>query len=196
MTGRTIVPFDVVSDLGGDASYGLAGTDQRHRAVFNGIWEVGKGFQVSGLHYFGAGNRSSGSYGGDLRQTGAGFSARLRPNGTLVERNAFIQPAQNRTDIGLQQRIQLGKVSIAGIAEIFNVFNRENFTINTTESAATYLKPTNGQNRTAQIGFRVIFQLARGGSHHPPRRDSYAGRAFTARPFFVCADPCAPIPML
>ena len=39
MSGTTVVPFPVAPDLG--AEYGLAETDQRHRAVFNGIWEIG-----------------------------------------------------------------------------------------------------------------------------------------------------------
>ena len=53
-SGLDIVPFEVAPDLGNE--YSLAGDDQRHRAVFNGIWQVGKGFQLSGLHYFGAGH--------------------------------------------------------------------------------------------------------------------------------------------
>ena len=66
--GSQIVPFAVQPDLGNE--YALAGDDQRHRAVFNGIWEVGRGFQLSGLHYFGAGIRSGNEYGGDLRVAG------------------------------------------------------------------------------------------------------------------------------
>jgi hypothetical protein len=158
VSGRTIVPFTVQDDLGGPGSYGLAATDQRHRAVFNGIWQVGHGFQVSGLHYLGAGIRSATSYGGDNRLTGGSFSQRLRPDGTLVPRNAYIQPVQNRTDIRVQQRIPLQRhVSIDAIAEIFNAFNRANFTIDTVESSATYLQQVSGQNRTAQVGFRLTF---------------------------------------
>jgi len=158
ISGRTLVPFAVSDDLGGSGSYGLAATDQRHRAVFNGIWQVGHGFQVSGLHYLGAGIRSATTYGGDVRLTGATFSARARPDGTIVPRNAYIQPAQNRTDLRVQQKIPLGgHLSIDGIAEVFNVFNRPNYTIDTQESSATYLQPTSGQNRTAQVGFRLTF---------------------------------------
>jgi hypothetical protein len=158
VSGRTLVPFAIQNDLGGSGSYGLAATDQRHRAVFSGIWEVGRGFQVSGLHYLGAGIRSATSYGGDVRLTGATFSARLRPDGTIVPRNAYIQPAQNRTDIRVQQRIPLnGRLAIDGIAEVFNLFNRANYTIDTQESSATYLQPATGQNRTAQVGFRLSF---------------------------------------
>ncbi len=124
--GLDIVPFEVAPDLGNE--YTLAGDDQRHRAVFNGIWEVGKGFQLSGLHYFGAGIRAANEYGGDLRVLGATGSARLRPNGSLVERNSYVQPFQNKTDIRAQQRVPLGgRAGIDLIAEVFNVFNRPNF---------------------------------------------------------------------
>ena len=66
------VPFTIAEDLGGPTGWTFAQSDQRHRAVFNGIWQVGRGFQVSGVHYFGAGNRAAGSYGGDRRNLGAG----------------------------------------------------------------------------------------------------------------------------
>ena len=51
------MPFDVQDDLGNQ--FTLSADDQRHRAVFNGIWQVGRGFQVSGLHFFAAGLRSA-----------------------------------------------------------------------------------------------------------------------------------------
>ena len=155
-SGLNIVPFTVQPDLGND--FTLADTDQRHRAVFNGIWQVGHGFQVSGLHYFGAGIRSATTYGGDFRGVGAGGSARFRPDGTIVPRNSFIQPAQNKTDVRIQQRIPLGgRTSIDVIAEAFNVFNRPNWTITTQESSVNFGQRTSGQNRIAQIGFRLTF---------------------------------------
>ena len=155
-SGLEIVPFAVAPDLGNE--YTLADTDQRHRFVVSGIWEVGKGFQVSGLHYFGGGIRSATTYGGDLRGIGAGGSARLRPNGTIVPRNNYIQPAQNKTDVRLQQRIPLGnRVGIDLIGEAFNVFNRPNWGINTQESSANYMQHTSAQYRTVQLGFRLNF---------------------------------------
>lgn len=157
-SGLNIVPFEVTSDLGGPASFGLGASDQRHRAVFNGIWEVGHGLQVSGLHYFGAGIRSGTNYGGDLRGVGTGGSARLRPDGTLVPRNGFIQPAQNRSDVRFQQKLTLRRTSIDLIAEAFNLFNRTNYTLDTSESSvATYERPATGQYRTVQLGFRITY---------------------------------------
>jgi len=155
-SGLNIVPFTVAGDLGNEYTY--ADTDQRHRAVFSGIWEVGRGFQVSGLHYLGAGIRSGTNYGGDVRSVGAGGSARLRPDGTIVPRNNYIQPAQNKTDLRVQQRIPLGgRMAIDLLAEAFNVFNQENFTNVTQESSANYLRPSTGQYRTVQLGFRLTF---------------------------------------
>ena len=155
-SGMEPVPFPTAIDLGGE--WGLGQTDQRHRMVFNGIWQVGRGFQVSGLHYWGAGNRSSSNYGGDRRGLGAGGEQRLRPDGTIVPRNAFIQPQQNRTDIRIQQRIPLGTgVAIDLIAEAFNVFNRPNWTLETQESSADYGERVAAQFRTAQFGFRLTF---------------------------------------
>jgi hypothetical protein len=150
------VPFATAPDLGGERS--LSEADQRHRFVLNGIWEVGGGFQVSGLVYHGSGIRSSTNYGGDLRNTGAAFSGRLRPNGTIVPKNSFIQPNENRMDLRLQQRVPLGgRAGIDVIAEVFNVFNANNFTLVTEEGRADYNQPESGQYRTMQFGFRVTF---------------------------------------
>ena len=53
--GRTPLGFDLAKDLGGE--YTFAETDQRGRATVNGIWDVGRGFQVSGIYFYGSGNR-------------------------------------------------------------------------------------------------------------------------------------------
>jgi hypothetical protein len=156
-SGLYMVPFPTAPDLGGE--WGLSEDDQRHRAVFSGIWQVGHGFQVSGLHYLGAGIRDASNYGGDLRSTGSTFSGRLRPDGSIVPRNSIISPPQNRTDLSVRQRIPLPhRMTIDGIAEVFNIFDRPNWTIGTEESqTAQYLRHTNAQYRTAQVGFRLQF---------------------------------------
>jgi hypothetical protein len=157
-SGLSPVPFTVAPDLGGE--WGYSADDQRHRAVFSGIWQVGHGFQVSGLHYFGAGIRLASNFGGDLRNISATTgSARLRPDGTIVPRNSLLAPAQNRTDVRLQQRIKLtSRVAFDGLVDVFNVFNRPNFGIGTQESTVSqYLQNISAQTRTAQFGFRLTF---------------------------------------
>jgi hypothetical protein len=146
------------------AEFTLGATDLRHRAVFNGIWQVGRGFQVSGLFYTGIGERAATVYGGDLRGLGGGAGGqalrrqRLRPDGTIVPRNDFTQPPRRRVDLRVQQRVPLGgRVAIDGIAEVFNVFNSPSWTISTDESSRQYGQRIAGQNRTAQFGFRLTF---------------------------------------
>ncbi len=155
-SGLEQVTFPTALDLGGE--WGRSSDDQRHRAVFNGIWQVGHGFQLSALQFFAAGTRLAHTYGGDVRGLGANFSQRLRPDGTLVPRNDLLAPTQSRTDIRFQQRIPLGgKVSIDGIAEVFNTFNRHNWGIGTQESNVQFLTHTSAQVRTMQFGFRLTF---------------------------------------
>ncbi len=160
-TGIEPVSFPLSPDMGGE--FTLSASDLRHRAVFNGIWQVGRGLQVSGIYYLAVGQRSQTIYGGDLRQiAGVGGGEvlarqRLRPDGTIVPRNDFTQPRRQRVDVRLQQRIPIGRVAIDGIAEVFNLFNSPNWTIETTESNRQFGQATLGENRRAQIGFRVTF---------------------------------------
>jgi FkbM family methyltransferase len=101
------VPFPVAEDFGGD--YVLSAGDQRHRAVLNGIWSLGYGFQVSGLYFYGSGERLETRYGVDLRGIGTSASAscecRLRPDGTIAPRNNLVGKPVHRLDLRLQQRI-------------------------------------------------------------------------------------------
>ena len=161
---RSDLGFAVANDLGGE--YSLAAADQRHRAVFNAIWDIGAGLQVSGLYFFGSGTRRTTTYGGDLRNVGgtAVSEQRLRPDGTIVARNDFVGDPIHRIDLRLQKRIGLGGGrSIAGVFEVFNLFNHENYGSYTTqESSASYGQPSFNSNlayqaRMLQLGFRLAF---------------------------------------
>jgi hypothetical protein len=111
----------LVQDLGEE--YGLATTDQRHRAVFNGIWDVGYGFQLSGLYFYGSGQRFATTYGG-------GDRTRLRADGSIVPRNNFVGLPLHRVDFRLLRRFGLGRRrSIDGIAEAYNLFNHANWLV-------------------------------------------------------------------
>jgi hypothetical protein len=161
-SGLAPVPFPTSPDMGNE--FTLAATDMRHRAVFNGIWQVGRGFQVSSIYYLGLGDRTSTIYGGDLRQiAGVGgpealVRQRLRPDGSIVPRNSFTQPARKRFDLRLQQRIPLGsRFALDGIAEMFNLFNSPNWTIETQESNRQFGQAIMGEYRRAQLGFRLTF---------------------------------------
>jgi hypothetical protein len=161
-SGTRPVDFKTQPDLGGEWS--LSAGDLRHRAVLNGIWQVGHGFQVSGVFYTGIGERATTTYGTDVRViSGVGgpeSSSRLRarPDGSIVPRNAFTQPPRRKFDLRLQQGLTLpGRVTLEAIGEVFNLFNSPNWTYTTVETSPQYLQATSGQNRTAQVGFRVTF---------------------------------------
>ena len=154
-------PFKVAPDLGGE--YSLAASDQRHRAVFNGIWQAGYGFQLSGLYFFGSGQRLATTYGGDLRLTGAA-GGRLRPDGTIVPRNDLVGKPLHRVDLRILRRFPLGgRAGIDGIVELFNAFNHANYgSYVTQESNRNYGQPTGNLNvsyqpRMLQLGFRLLF---------------------------------------
>ena len=163
LSGIEQVTFPVAPDLGGE--YSLSEGDQRHRAVFNGIWEAGYGFQVSGLYFFGSGMRRSTDWGGDLRRTGSNAQGgRLRPDGTVVPRNGFVGDPLHRVDLRLQRRFRFtSRAGIDGILEVYNVFNHANYgSYVTAESNRRYGLPNvngNGayQPRTLQLGFRATF---------------------------------------
>jgi TonB-dependent receptor-like protein len=161
-SGLNEVPFPVTPDLGNE--YTLAVSDQRHRAVFNGIWEVGWGFQLSGLYFFGSGERYATTWGGDARQTG-GTGGRLRPDGTIVPRNNFVGKPIHRVDLRIQHGFSLGgRTRVESILETFNLFNHANFGAYSTQESvpATYGTPVQNVNqaylpRVLQLGFRLTF---------------------------------------
>ena len=169
------VSFALQAPLG--ENYGLAATDQRHRAVFNGIWQMGYGFQLSGLYFFGSGQRFATAYGGDALNTGGtggapglGSSAagqRARPanvGGGATPRVGIEGQAIHRVDARLQKRFALvGRASVDGLLEVFNVFNHANYGSYTfLESNQQYGQPSFNPNvayqpRMLQLGFRLAF---------------------------------------
>ncbi len=119
---------------------------------------------MSGLYFYGSGERRSTNYGGDLRNEGVATSARLRPDGTIAPRNNLVGDPLHRVDLRLQHRTRLGGArTLDAMVEVFNVFNRANYGSYTTqESNATYGQPTFNNNiafrsRSAQFGFRFAF---------------------------------------
>lgn len=162
LSGRQMVGFDVPADLGDE--YTLAETDQRHRVVVNGIWQAGYGFQVSGVYFFGSGERNQIEAGDIGRDIGEWAVYRYRANGSIIPRNSFVGDEIHRVDLRLQQRVRLfGRVSADGILEMFNLFDRANYGSYTLdESSSAFLQPAQNSNlayapRTLQLGFRLTF---------------------------------------
>jgi hypothetical protein len=183
----TLTPYSgkVAPDMG--PLYQLTATDQRHRATFNGIWDIGKGLQLSGLYFFGSGERRATTWGSDLRNTGGASYQLLTPAGTTaaslgalcncavkgqtVDGNFYLDRAQlvgkpiHRVDMRLQKRVNLGgRRNFDAQFEVFNVLNHANYGAYTTtfSSAAQYGKPsfasaTAYQPRIVQLGVHFAF---------------------------------------
>ena len=161
-SGTRPLPAPYPRDLGGDYSFAVG--DQRHRGALNGIYQLPAGFQLSGLYFFGSGDRYETSWGGDLRQLGGRGTRRLRPDGTIVDRNHLVGNWIHRVDMRLQRRFSLGgSVSLDGIVELFNVLNHENYgRYQGQEVSSAFGNPRANSNNAyqpfrMQLGFRLLF---------------------------------------
>ena len=179
MIGPNEVPFKVADDLG--YQYTLAASDQRHRATFNGIWQIGYGFQLSGLYFFGSGQRFPTTCGADNRNIGVPSSAGYRlcsaavaanppagvqfePGTAILVRNQLVGSPIHRVDIRLLRQFKLtGRARLDGTLEVFNLFNHSNYGNYTTiVTNAAFGQPSQVANvvynpRTVQVGFRFAF---------------------------------------
>ena len=174
VVARRPIGFALAPDLGGE--YGPAGAyvgggaqgagDQRQRAVVNGIWELGHGLQLSGIYFFGSGERRLTDTGVDNRDEGGGTVGRprLRADGTILPRNSLVGDPIHRVDMRLQKRIPLvGRATVDGIFEVFNLFNHANYgSYVTNESSPLFGRPSfsdslSYQPRMLQLGFRTTF---------------------------------------
>ena len=156
-SGLEPVPFATVPDLGGE--WGLSSDDQRHRAVFSGIWEVGRGFQVSALHFFAAGLRLSSSWGADLRRR-----SRQQPTAAT----GWVDHSQKLVARAEAESNRPARPTADSIGRTLrSMGSRRSSTCSTctTMGSAARLRatscetsqPVSAQTRTAQFGFRLMF---------------------------------------
>jgi hypothetical protein len=133
--------------------------------VLNGIWDIGRGLQLSGLYFYGSGMRTGVSCGTcQVRDTGSSGGTRRRDDGSVIARNSFVGTPLHRVDVRLQQRIRLGgRRSIDGILEVFNLLDHANYGSFTTDvdsplyGTPVYNADTAYAARAAQLGFRIAF---------------------------------------
>jgi len=119
---------------------------------------------VSGIYFYGSGQRTQVVCGCDARGLQITSVDRLRLDGTIIPREAFVGQPIHRVELRLQQRVKLaGSVAINGYLEIFNLFNHANYgSYNLTETSPTFGQPISNPNlsyapRTVQLGFRLTF---------------------------------------
>ena len=146
--------------------------DQRHRLVLSGVYVLPGDVELSGIITAASGRPYNILAGADLNGDGDGGSTD-RARGSLadpasaVRRNAGTLPAEFTVDLRATRALRVRGVSAEGIFEVFNLFDRANFTsVNNVFGTGAY--PANplttfGQfNRAApprqvQLGLRIRF---------------------------------------
>jgi hypothetical protein len=162
IVARRPLGFALAKDLGGE--YGYAAGDQRHRANVNGVYDIGYGFQASGIYFYGSGERFAVTDGTDRRSEGGSGENRLRADGSIVPRNSLTGRPLHRVDVRLQKSFPIvGKVKVDGMIEAYNLFNHENYGTYTTNMAnAQFGRPAANaalayQPRMMQLGVKFTF---------------------------------------
>ena len=107
--------------------------DQRHRLVASGIYMLPKEIELSSIITIGSGRPYNILAGVDLNADGDGGAtdrarATLSDIATSVYRNAGVLPSQANVDLRVARRFRVRRMNVDGIFEVFNLFNRSNFT--------------------------------------------------------------------
>ena len=94
------------------------------------IWDVGRGFQLSGLYFYGSGMRTAVTCGScQVRDTGQAAGTRRRDDGSIIERNSFVgtaaAPCRHAVPAADQRSAAADRID--GILEVFNLFDYANF---------------------------------------------------------------------
>jgi hypothetical protein len=144
-------PFDV------NYNWGRASDFARHTFRANGIWNLPKGLNLSGLLSYQSSNPYTLNSG--LDPLGGYGRNRLRSDLSFIPRNTFYTDATQSVDVRLAKDVPLGRgVKLTGIAEVFNLFGDTKTTYDLRENSRTFMQISNIQNiRTGQLAFRFSF---------------------------------------
>jgi len=138
-------------------------TDQVNRVVFNGIFDLPYAFQLSGLYIYGDNGYATTTSGVDILGVGGVVANRLRADLSIIPRNNFDKKDLHRLDLRFYRSFRIGRTSLQPMMEVFNLFNRANFTTwNLNESNSRFGQPTATTGvgyapRQIQLGFRATF---------------------------------------
>ena len=119
-----------------DAERGASAQDQRHRLVISGLFMLPAKLRLSGIATLASGRRYTILAGADLNGDGDGGAppsdrARRVPGdqASSLARNTGTLPGQGVVDVRLSRQLQLrSRLRIEALMEVFNLFNRTNFT--------------------------------------------------------------------
>ncbi len=155
-----------------DSEKGPSLQDQRHRLVASGIYMLPKAIELSSIITVGSGRPYNILAGVDLNADGdGGATDRARTTladiATSVHRNGGTLSTHAAIDLRLARRFAVGRMNVDGIFEVFNLFNRSNYTaVNNVFGTGSYPAspaPTFGQftqaaaPRQIQLAMKIGF---------------------------------------
>jgi len=144
--------FNIMTDWARSSDF------QRNTLRFNGIWMLPKGFEMSAYWAVGSPNPSfTTSTNVDLLGIG---STRIRRDLSIIPRNNYYSDTFQTLDLHLSKDIHFGdRMKLTGIAEVFDVYNYQQFSYNTLETSAAFRthNGTAGPPRTGQLAVKFSF---------------------------------------
>lgn len=146
-----------------DDEWSFAGTDQRNRFTLNAITTLPYDVQFSVIYF--AGSPRPINISTNLDPFGLGYSGRWldAAGNTLPRYGERTEAWDHKLDLRLSKRVRVGRMSLEGVVDVFNVLNRFNLTsYGTNYFSRTYLQPSNSTNlfyqpRQVQLGFRISY---------------------------------------
>jgi len=151
-----------ITDLA--AEYGYSDRDQRHRVNGLFLWQAPGKVNVNFRYSYRSAQPLSLAANGTPSQTPFGSgSDRIRPDGSIVERNTGRkQNTYSALDVRVSREFKLGaSVALEPIVEVFNVFNSTNLLVPQTTNLIFNFDGTIraglGDPRQVQVGARLIW---------------------------------------
>jgi hypothetical protein len=163
--GAAPIPQDAFEPFA-EGEWGPTGTDERHRLVAMGVFEMAWGIQLSPVFQTATARPYNLTAGSDLNGDGANTDRWIDPaTGQQVDINAGRGDNTVVLDLRTTKFFQLGGDRRLGLfAEFFNLFNTANFgsAYQGNGRSTTFRQPNNfvagiGYPRQAQIGVRFLF---------------------------------------
>jgi hypothetical protein len=137
---------------------------QVHRLVLNAIYNLPGDILVSGLYFYGDNGYHTTESGVNVFRTdNDAIADRVRLDKSIIPRRNFDKKDLHRVDLRFSKRINIGRATFEPLVDMFNVFNRANFTDWTiNEQNGNFGQPdaSDGiayQPRVIQLGFKATF---------------------------------------
>ena len=156
-------PVNFVADIYNNQEW-FRTNHQKHRVVFNAIYELPGEVMLSGLYFYGDNGYATTESGVDIYDVGGDIADRTREDGSIIPVGNFNKKDLHRVDLRVMKRFSFGqRYSVEPMVELFNLFNRANFTDWVLDEVSPLFGRPDAadgiayQPRILQVGFRARF---------------------------------------